>query len=45
MFRGVVFDGHLRVTDERAFKAALANGIGSGKAYGFGLMSIAPRDI
>jgi CRISPR system Cascade subunit CasE len=45
VFRGVVFDGHLRVTDERAFKTALANGIGSGKAYGFGLLSIAPRGL
>lgn len=45
VFRGVVFDGHLRVIDERAFRAALANGIGSGKAYGFGLLSIAPRGL
>lgn len=42
MFRGVVFDGHLRVTDRDAFRAALASGIGSGKAYGFGLLSVGP---
>ena len=41
-FRGFVFEGHLKVTDEKAFKAALIKGIGSGKAYGFGLLSVAP---
>lgn len=37
-----VFEGVLEVTDADAFRHALANGIGSGKAYGFGLMSVAP---
>jgi CRISPR system Cascade subunit CasE len=37
-----VFDGVLEVTDADAFRAALARGIGTGKAYGFGLMSVAP---
>jgi CRISPR system Cascade subunit CasE len=41
-FGAVVFDGMLRVTDPRALFDALAQGIGSGKAYGFGLLSIAP---
>lgn len=40
-FRGVVYEGHLRVTDANRFREALASGIGPGKAYGFGLMSIA----
>jgi CRISPR system Cascade subunit CasE len=40
----VQFEGDLEVTDAAAFRAALAQGIGSGKAYGFGLLSIArPR--
>ncbi|MGO9118466.1 MAG: type I-E CRISPR-associated protein Cas6/Cse3/CasE [Desulfomonilaceae bacterium] len=38
----VRFDGLLRVTDAGAFRETLTRGIGSGKAYGFGLLSIAP---
>ncbi len=38
----VVFDGLLRVTDTNAFLETLVHGIGSGKAYGFGLLSVAP---
>lgn len=39
----VLFEGHLRVTDSGKFlNVSLAQGIGSGKAYGFGLLSIAP---
>lgn len=41
-FGGVLFEGRLVVTDADLFRAALENGIGSGKAYGFGLLSIAP---
>lgn len=41
-FAAVVFEGVLEITDADKFKQALANGIGSGKAYGFGLLSIAP---
>lgn len=37
-----VFDGVLEVIDADGFRAALAKGIGTGKAYGFGLMSVAP---
>lgn len=39
-FGAVLFDGELRITDVDVFRAALRNGIGSGKAYGFGLLSI-----
>lgn len=38
----VQFDGILQVTDVDCFLAALAAGIGSGKAFGFGLLSLAP---
>ncbi|KAA9157938.1 type I-E CRISPR-associated protein Cas6/Cse3/CasE [Amycolatopsis acidicola] len=38
----VRFDGHLLVTDPAAFTAALTNGIGRAKAYGCGLISLAP---
>lgn len=39
----VLFGGHLRVTDSEKFlNVSLAQGIGSGKAFGFGLLSIAP---
>lgn len=41
-FRSVLFEGELEVTDVERFRQALAGGIGSGKAYGFGLLSIAP---
>ncbi len=36
------FDGLLRVTDRDSFLETLVHGIGSGKAYGFGLLSVAP---
>lgn len=38
----VRFDGILQVTDPAAFLAAIQAGIGSGKAFGFGLLSVAP---
>ena len=41
-FGAVTFNGRLRVTDRRRFLGALAQGFGSGKAYGFGLLSLAP---
>ena len=41
-FGSVVFEGVLQVTDAKRFREALQKGIGSGKAYGFGLLSIAP---
>ena len=40
-FGSVVFEGVLQVTDSDAFKNVLSRGIGTGKAYGFGLLSIA----
>jgi CRISPR system Cascade subunit CasE len=40
-FGAVLFDGCLEVTDAERFRATLAGGIGSGKAFGFGLLSIA----
>jgi len=39
----VVFEGHLRITDADTFyDQSLARGIGPGKAYGLGLLSLAP---
>jgi len=40
-FGSVQFDGVLSVTDADRFRHALTGGIGSGKAYGFGLLSVA----
>jgi CRISPR system Cascade subunit CasE len=40
---GVRFEGRLRILDLDRFRAAIATGIGPGKAYGCGLLSIAPR--
>jgi CRISPR system Cascade subunit CasE len=37
---GALFEGILSVTDAGAFRKALAEGIGPGKAFGFGLLSI-----
>lgn len=41
-FGSALFDGELEIADAEKFRQALAGGIGSGKAYGFGLLSIAP---
>jgi CRISPR system Cascade subunit CasE len=41
-FGGVVFEGYLEIVDPLRFRIALEEGIGSGKAFGFGLLSIAP---
>ena len=38
----VEFRGLLTVQDSAAFRAAVAAGIGSGKAFGFGLLALAP---
>ncbi|ANZ43041.1 type I-E CRISPR-associated protein Cas6/Cse3/CasE [Lentzea guizhouensis] len=38
----VRFDGHLVITDAAAFTDAVINGVGPAKAYGCGLISIAP---
>jgi CRISPR system Cascade subunit CasE len=41
-FGSALFNGELEITDAAAFRQALSDGVGSGKAYGFGLLSIAP---
>jgi CRISPR system Cascade subunit CasE len=41
-FAAVIFDGILRVVDPIRLRSALEDGIGPGKAYGFGLLSLAP---
>ena len=38
----VLFHGLLRATDTNAFLETLVRGIGAGKAFGFGLLSVAP---
>lgn len=44
-FGAVTFDGVLRVVDADRFRETLHHGIGSGKAYGFGLLSVAPLGV
>lgn len=39
-----VLQGTLRVTDPEAFRTLYENGIGRGKAYGFGLLLLRPAD-
>jgi CRISPR system Cascade subunit CasE len=41
-FGSVLFEGRLAITDADSFRRTLGAGIGSGKAYGFGLLSVAP---
>lgn len=41
-FGSALFEGELEIADAEAFKRTLSEGIGSGKAYGFGLLSVAP---
>lgn len=41
-FQGVLFEGQLVVREPEIFKEALASGIGPGKAFGFGLLSVGP---
>jgi CRISPR system Cascade subunit CasE len=38
----VLFEGLMRVTEKNAFLETLIRGIGPGKAFGFGLLSVAP---
>ena len=38
------FEGVLRVTDPQRLRSALQGGIGHGRAFGFGLLSLAPLD-
>lgn len=38
----VLFEGVLEVTDADLLRSAIRSGIGSGRAYGFGLLSVAP---
>jgi CRISPR system Cascade subunit CasE len=39
---GLLFEGRLQITDPELFRQALARGIGPGKAYGLGMLSLAP---
>jgi CRISPR system Cascade subunit CasE len=41
-FASVTYEGRLEIVDKELFTKAITSGIGSGKAYGFGLLSIAP---
>jgi len=41
-FRSALIEGTLAVTDAPCFSQAVASGIGSAKAFGFGLLSLAP---
>ena len=38
--KGVTYEGILKVCDEDKFKELLVTGIGRGKAYGMGLLTI-----
>ncbi len=40
----VRYDGFLTVNDPARFRQALIHGIGPAKAYGFGMLSVAPAE-
>jgi CRISPR system Cascade subunit CasE len=42
---GVQFDGILVVSDPDKLREAVRQGIGTQKAYGFGLLSLAPLEV
>ncbi len=41
----VRFDGVLQITDLTTFNRTLEQGVGSGKGFGFGLLSVAPSEV
>lgn len=41
-FHSVIFEGRLQIVNIKQFKEALISGIGPGKAFGFGMLSIYP---
>ncbi len=41
-FQSVRFDGHLRVNNAEALTVAVLDGLGTGRGFGFGLLSLAP---
>lgn len=41
-FQGVLFEGRLVVREPDRFREALSKGIGPGKAFGYGLLSVGP---
>jgi CRISPR system Cascade subunit CasE len=43
--RSVRYDGILEVTDPDKFRNTLLRGVGPGKAFGFGLLSVAPLSL
>lgn len=43
-FLAIRFEGVLTVTDPETFRQTVAAGVGSGKAFGFGLLSVAPLE-
>lgn len=40
IFGSVLFEGHLVVTEPEVLRAAMVRGLGTAKAYGFGLLSV-----
>jgi CRISPR system Cascade subunit CasE len=43
--QSVTFEGLLRIDDPDAARQALLDGVGAGKAYGFGLITLAPPHV
>lgn len=41
-FEGILYEGILEVADPERFATAVRQGIGPAKAYGYGLLSVAP---
>lgn len=45
ILHAVTFQGILRITDLERFKTAVCNGIGHGKGFGLGMLSLFPRPV
>jgi len=41
-FTSITYEGTLSIVDPEKFRDTLENGVGSGKGFGFGLLSVAP---
>jgi CRISPR system Cascade subunit CasE len=41
----VTYEGILKVTDEELFRKALINGLGRGKAFGMGMLTVVKEGI
>jgi len=44
-YNNALLEGHLRVTNQEKFEASLGGGVGRGKVYGMGMLSLFPAKV